>query len=105
MKNEENHIKIELVYSVLTLLTGDIKIILAPQTCQDKTQQIHFHYKVLVVVSSSTTKLLPSFLFVNQDDDIHILVTMKQGFILSQYYCMKTHHRHNQMQDYRTMKP
>jgi hypothetical protein len=34
---------------------------------------------------------------VNPDDDIHLIATMK-GFILPQFYCMKTHHRHNRMQ-------
>jgi hypothetical protein len=34
---------------------------------------------------------------VNPDDDIHLIATMK-GFILPQFYYMKTHYCHNRMQ-------
>jgi hypothetical protein len=32
-----------------------------------------------------------------QDDDIHVIATMK-GFILPLFHCMKTHHRPNRTQ-------
>jgi hypothetical protein len=34
---------------------------------------------------------------VSQDDDIHVIEKVK-GFILPQFYCMKTYHRPNRMQ-------
>jgi hypothetical protein len=38
-----------------------------------------------------------SWVEVSQDDDIHVIEKVK-GFILPQFYCMKTYHRHNRMQ-------
>jgi hypothetical protein len=32
----------------------------------------------------------------DQDDDIHVIQKVK-GFILPQFYCMKTHHRPSRM--------
>jgi len=60
--------------------------------------QVHFLCKVVTPLQQNQRNnlVLPFFPFVNPDDDIHLLVTVK-GFILPQFYCMKTHHCHNQM--------
>jgi hypothetical protein len=58
----------------------------------------HSFDKVVSLLYTLSEVLFASFFPIrNQDDDIHLIALMN-GFILPQFYCMKTHHHPNPMQ-------